>query len=139
MNIATDPRTRDDGAVVRRIAALMVFVAATLAVASVLHLSGSVHGRSSPFDGEHAGIAEAFIGAVLAGGALAMRRAPGAARAIGMGATGFAVVGFAVGLSFTTRGGGIPDIAYHLLILPVLVGSLVALVRLGRSTTPPLA
>src|SRR5206468_2382320 len=116
MGTATDPGTHEDRAVVRRIAALMAFVAVTLVVASVLHLSGSVHGRSSPFNGEHAGIAEALIGAVLAGGAITMLRTPGAARTIGLATTAFAVVGFLIGLSFTVRGGYLPDISYHLVM-----------------------
>ena len=48
----------------------MAFVAATLAVASAAHLSGHVHGRSAPYDADHAGIAEAIICAVLVYGAL---------------------------------------------------------------------
>ena len=50
---------------------MMIFVAATLAVASGLHLSGNAHG-STPFDADHAGVAEAIIGIVLASAAIAM-------------------------------------------------------------------
>jgi len=35
-----------------------------------------VHGRSQPFNPDRAGIAEAIIGIALAGGAIAMARAP---------------------------------------------------------------
>jgi hypothetical protein len=49
----------------RRVAALMGFEAATLVVGSLLHLSGSVQGRSEPFNPEHAGVAEAVIATVL--------------------------------------------------------------------------
>jgi hypothetical protein len=114
---------------VRRVPAVMAAVAATLAVASVLHLSGQVAGRGPLFDSGDAGIAEAVIGAVLAAGALAMVRLPGRARTIGLAATGFAIAGFLVGLSITARAGHWPDIAYHLMVLPVLIATLVALLR----------
>jgi peptidoglycan/LPS O-acetylase OafA/YrhL len=127
----------DDRTVIRRIAAVMIVVAATLAVASALHLSGNVHG-SNPFDADHAGVAEAIIGVVLACAAIAMFRAPARARAIGLAATGFAIVGFGVGLNFTARGGHIPDVAYHIIGLPVLIASLIILFRLRRPPSPRL-
>jgi hypothetical protein len=122
------------GTVIRRVAALMVFEAATLAVASGLHLAGSVQGRSAPFNGDQAGIAEAIIGVVLVAGAVVMFRAPSVARTVGLAATGFAIAGFLVGLNFTTRGGHVPDIAYHVIMLPVLVGGFIALLRAGSTT-----
>jgi hypothetical protein len=113
----------------RRLATLMTAVAVTLGCASALHLSGGVHGRSSPFDATHAGIAEAVIGIVLAGGAAAVVRFPQRARSIAVAAIGFATVGFVVGLNFTARGGHLPDVIYHVALLPVLLGSLVVLLR----------
>jgi hypothetical protein len=110
---------------------------ATLAVASALHLSGSVHGRSAPFDASHAGIAEAIIGIVLALGSITMFRAPARARTIGLAANTFACAGFLLGLSFTVRGGHVADIAYHITLLPLFLASLIALVRNGRSTSRP--
>jgi Na+-transporting NADH:ubiquinone oxidoreductase subunit NqrB len=107
----------------------MISVAATLAVASGLHLSGTAQGRSAPFDAVHAGIAEAVIGVVLVAAAFAMLLLPAPARSIGIAATGFAVAGFLLGLRFTTLGGHRPDIAYHLTVLPVLLASLLILVR----------
>jgi hypothetical protein len=121
----------------RRVGALMALEAGSLAVASALHLSGQVHGRSAPFDADHAGVAEAIIGVVLAVGALTMFRSPLRARAVGIVATGFGVIGFLVGLSMTARGGDAPDIAYHLTVLPLLVVSLVVLLRSdGRAASP---
>jgi hypothetical protein len=111
----------------------MAVVAASLVVASLAHLSGNVHGRGEPFNARHAGVAEAIIAVVLGGGALALRRGSGSARSIGLASAGFAVAGFFVGLNFTARGGDLPDIAYHVTVLPVLVGTVVALVRLGRT------
>jgi hypothetical protein len=118
---------------VRRIAALMIFEATSLAVASALHLSGLVHGRAAPFNGIHAGAAEAVIGAVLAGAAVAMFRAPALARTIGLAATAFAIIGFLVGLRFTTLGGHIPDVAYHVTLLPVFIASMIMLLRAGST------
>jgi hypothetical protein len=120
----------------RRIAGLMMFEAATLVVASALHLSGHVHGRSAPFDADHAGLAEAIIAIVLVAGATATWYAPARARQAAIGAQGFAIAGFIVGLSMTLRGGDLPDIAYHLTMLPVLVAGLVALLQSDRTKTP---
>ena len=113
----------------RRLATLMTAVAVTLACASALHLSGSVHGRSPAFDATDAGVAEAVIGIVLAGGAAAVVRFPARARPIALAAIGFATVGFVVGLNFTARGGHLPDVIYHVALLPLLFGSLVVLLR----------
>ena len=135
MSILTGTRRLEDRTVVRRIGALTGFEAATLVVASLLHLSGSVQGRSTPFNPEHAGVAEAIIGTVLACGAVAMLRMSPRRRAVALTTTGFAIVGFLVGLNFTARGGHLPDVAYHVIILPLLVGSLLVLLRLGPSAT----
>ena len=116
---------------VRRVAAVLTAVTATLAVASALHLSGLVAGRGAPYNPDGAGVGEAVIGAVLLVSAVVMLRRPDRARGIGLAATGFATAGFLVGLSFTARGGHWPDIAYHLAVLPVLIASLVVLIRSG--------
>jgi hypothetical protein len=131
MSTAVKARTQHDRKVVTRVAALMAVEAATLAVAATLHLTGSVTGRSSLFDADNAGIAEAIIAVVLAGGAIAMLGLPARARTIGVVVTGFAIVGFLIGLTMTARGGHLPDIAYHLVLLPALIGSLVALLAAG--------
>ena len=55
------------------------------------------------------------------------------ARAAGLAASGFATAGFLWGLNMTARGGHWPDIAYHLAVLPLLIGSVVVL---ARSRTP---
>jgi hypothetical protein len=115
----------------------MAFEAISLAVAATLHLSGHVHGRGKPFDADHAGIAEAIIAVALAGGALALLRAAGHARAIALATTGFAIAGFGVGLTITTQDGDLPDIAYHLTVLPMLILSLIALARVDRSAFRP--
>jgi hypothetical protein len=120
----------------RRVAVLVGVVACSLAVAAALHLSGQVRGRSAPFDADHAGVAEALLCLVLAGGAVALWRSGLRARRIGLGTVGFTIAGFGWGLSITAQGGHWPDIAYHLAVLPLLIGSLVALVRDHGPTTP---
>jgi MFS family permease len=126
-----------DHSVVQKIAVMLVIVAASLAVGSVLHLTGLVHGRSNAFDPDDAGIAEAAIAAVLAAGSIAMFRTPRRAHAVGLATIGFAIVGFVIGLTETTRGGHLPDIAYHSVVLPILIASLVALLRPSRDSPAP--
>ena len=109
-----------------RVATVMVAVALSLLVASLVHLTGHVEGRSKPFNPEHAGVAEAIIAAVVLSGASAVRRGR---RSAGLAALAFAILGFCVGLNFTVRGGHLPDIAYHLILLPALVAALTVLVR----------
>jgi hypothetical protein len=115
--------------VVRLVATLMLLEAASLAIASSLHLGGLVHGRTASFDPDAAGIAEAVIGVVLAVAAIAIFRSGMRARALGIAANSFALFGFAVGISETAGGGDVPDIAYHAAVIPLLVVGLVALVR----------
>jgi peptidoglycan/LPS O-acetylase OafA/YrhL len=111
-----------------KVALLMIFAAATLAIVAALHLGG-VLGGSEPFDPTAAGVAEALIGVALAGGAAALLRGSAHAREIAIAATLFAIAGFVLGLTFTVRGGGAFDVAYHLLLLPVLVLILIVLLR----------
>jgi cytochrome bd-type quinol oxidase subunit 2 len=121
--------TRNQASVVPAVALITGVVAVSLAVASTLHLSGSVSGRAKPFDADAAGIAEAVIGVVLAVAALALWHSRERARALGLAALGFAIAGFCLGLSITSRGGHWPDIAYHASVLPVLAVAFVALQR----------
>jgi len=135
VTIAPESGPSHDRSVERRVAGLLAFVAITLAVASVLHLSGQVHGRSEPFDPTDAGIAEAIIGVVLGAGAVVMLRSPARGRAVGLATIVFAIVGFLVGLTITIEGGAAPDIAYHCTILPLLILSLI-LLWLSRPRVP---
>ena len=124
---ATGKRTQVDP----RIGKLMGFVAATLAVGSFVHLAGyTPSGTRPPFDASHAGIAEAIIGVVLASGAIAVVR--GSARMAAIVTTSFAILGFLVGLNMTARGGDPPDVTYHVVMLPVLIVTLILLVRTPR-------
>jgi hypothetical protein len=122
----------------RRVAGLMAVEAASLAVMSALHLAGRLDG-SKPFDPTRAGIAEALIGAALLVGALALLLRWRHAWGVAVAANVFAVVGFGIGLTRTVQGGGGVDIGYHVTVLPLLVLTLVALMRLRgpRSRSSP--
>ena len=117
------------------VAILMLVVTASLALTSALHLSGMVDGRTKSFDPDTAGIAEAVIGVVLLVGAVVMLRDPQRARTAGIAANAFALAGFLIGISETAQGGHAPDIAYHATVIPLLVISLVVLLR--PSSTEP--
>jgi peptidoglycan/LPS O-acetylase OafA/YrhL len=117
----------------RRIGMLMAFEAATLAVAAAVHLAGyTPAGSKPPFEASHAGVAEAIIGVVLACGAIAVLRSSSRAWAAAVATTSFAILGFVVGLTITTQGGDVPDVAYHVIMLPILIFSLIVLARTGR-------
>lgn len=118
----------------RPIAALMGFEAATLAAMSFLHLSGILAGGSKPFDPSEAGTAEALICIVLTAGAVTLLRAPAHGGGVAIVSTVLAILGFLVGLNFTIRGGEAIDIAYHATVLPLLLVTLAALLRLRRAT-----
>jgi hypothetical protein len=111
----------------RRIALLMGLVAASLAVASGLHLSGLPHGHGDQYNPTAAGVAEAVICAALLWGVAALLRRGAAGRAVALWVTLFAIAGFAYGLSITARGGDLPDIAYHATTLPLLLVTLALL------------
>src|SRR6266478_6476846 len=120
----------------RRIGMLMAFEAATLAVGAFVHLAGyTPAGSKPPFDASHAGVAEAIIGVALAYGAIEVLRSSRRAWAAAVATTSFAIVGFLVGLTITTQGGDVPDVAYHLTMLPIIITGLVILLRTGRTET----
>ena len=85
-----------------------------------------------PADGSSgAGVAEAVICVVLAAGAVALSREPARGRQPALAALAFAILGFIVGLTFTIRGGAAIDLAYHAVMLPVLVVTTASLLRQG--------
>jgi peptidoglycan/LPS O-acetylase OafA/YrhL len=118
----------------RAVAIIMTVVAATLLVASLLHLAGLVHGHAKPFNPTAAGIAEAVIAAVLIWGASAIVRSNRRGRPVALGTIIFAIAGFVFGLTFTIQGGDLPDITYHATMLPLVITCLVMLlgVRIPR-------
>ena len=120
----------------RAIAALLGFEALSLAVVSTLHLSHTLGGGSKPFNPTAAGIAEALIGIALVSAVVAVLRDTPGGRRVAPAATAFAVVGFLVGLAFTLQGGDTVDLAYHAVLLPLLVFTLVALLRRDAGPGP---
>jgi hypothetical protein len=110
----------------RGITRLMSFAVATLIVASTLHLTGADHGAGTPSSPNRAGVAEAVIAVVLLAGVIALRRG---ARQLAIASVVFAIAGFVVGLSMTAREGTAADLAYHAVMLPILLLTLVLLAR----------
>lgn len=109
------------------VAVLMTLEAASLVVASAVHLSRSE---------SKAGIPEAVICVALFAGAVAVYRPVPSWRAATLASVGFAILGFALGLSITARGDSIGDIAYHATVLPILIGTLaLAMPGGGRTLT----
>ena len=106
--------------------------AASLLVASLLHLSGFAHGHARPFTATGAGIAEAAIAIVLACGAISLLRPGARGRGTALAATGFAIIGVLYGLSITTQGGDLPDIVYHATLLPRLIATFALLLRTSK-------
>ena len=60
-------------------------------------------------------------------GTAALFRDPVRGRTAALGAVGFAIFGFVVGLTFTISGGAAIDLAYHAVMLPILVATAVQL------------
>jgi hypothetical protein len=132
--------SKDNRRVRQPIAILIGLEATTLAIMSVLHLSGTLAGGTRPFRPTDAGIAEAAICGVLLGGAAALVRYPLRGRAIALAALGFAIFGVLAGLGFTVRGGDAIDVAYHATLLPLLLITLLAMSkRLPLRPHPPTA
>jgi hypothetical protein len=113
----------------RRLAALLAFEAATLAVFAALHISGILRPGSGASNGYGAGVAEAIICVVLVLGLRAFVRSPARGRLIALAATVFAILGFIVGLTFTVRGGAPIDLIYHAAMFPVLIVTALMLAR----------
>ena len=118
----------------RSISALMALAAATLFAASAIHFGLTIPLPGGTLADPFAGAAapEAVIGAVLAVGAVGTLVWWPAARPLAWGATLFAILGVVVGLNFTLPRGSTGDIAYHILLL-VLVLSIA--LRLRRAST----
>jgi hypothetical protein len=107
------------------VAVLMTLEAASLVVVSAVHLSRSQ---------TNAGIPEAVICVALATGAVAVYRAVPSWRTAALGTVGLAIAGFLLGLSVTARGHSLGDVAYHAIVLPLLVVTL-ALAMPGAGRT----
>jgi hypothetical protein len=122
----------------RWIAVLMALEAGSLVVMSSLHFVGRLTG-SEPFNANRAGTAEAAIAVALALSAAALVRGAPHAWSAAVAANVFAVAGFVVGLTRTIQGGGAVDIGYHLTVLPLILLTLVLLLRGRPPKNPTLA
>lgn len=115
---------------------LLMLEAATYVAASLIHrgvlMSGYQHQRAAT--------AEAVIAAVLLGGLAVALRRPGWTRVIGLLAQGFALLGTLVGIFTIAIGVGprtVPDLAYHVGIVLVLVSGLVVAARMPGGDISP--
>jgi phosphoglycerol transferase MdoB-like AlkP superfamily enzyme len=106
-----------------KIRTFMLFEAATFVVASLIHAGVLVVG----YEHHEAHLAEAVIALVLIVALAFTWIRPAWTRAAGLAGQGFALFGTLVGLSTIAIGVGprtVPDIAYHLGIVAVLVWGL---------------
>ena len=105
----------------RAVGVLLLLEATTFEIAASLH-----YGRWNK-----AALPEAIIGGILVLGAVGAFR--GSWRAA-LAATALSVAGVSIGVATIAAGIGpqtAPDVAYHVVILSVLLGSLVAMLRPG--------
>ncbi len=108
----------------RQIRLLMLFEAATFAAASLVHTGILIRG----YEHRQARIAEGVIALVLVGAAAIAWIRPTWTRPAGFGGQGFALLGTFVGIFTIIVGVGprtMPDIAYHIVIVAVLVWGLI--------------
>jgi hypothetical protein len=115
----------------------MLAAAATIGIASYLHLDGRIPLVFTTVTGEHfsrASVPQAILGAAPAAGAAAVTVAPRRARAVALGAVGVAVLGVGAALGFalsSSQAHVAADLPYHLSVLVVLLAALLALTRPG--------
>ncbi|HEV8651644.1 MAG TPA: hypothetical protein VG276_20180 [Actinomycetes bacterium] len=112
---------------------LLLFEAATFVAAAAIHFGALLQG----YGHRKAGTAETVIAVVLLAGLALTWRAPPWPRRAAVAAQAFAALGVLVGLFTIAVGVGprtVPDVAYHLCILAVLV---VGLALATRGGTPP--
>jgi multisubunit Na+/H+ antiporter MnhB subunit len=112
----------------------MLFEAATFVVASLIHAGLLVAG----YEHHEAHLAEAVIALVLIVALTLTWIRPAWSRAAGLGGQGFALLGTMVGLFTIAVGVGprtVPDVAYHIGIVAVLVWGLRVAWR-GSGKTP---
>ena len=114
-----------------RIRIFMLFEAATFVVASLIHAGLLVAG----YEHHEAHLAEAVIALVLIVALTLTWIRPAWTRAAGLGGQGFALLGTLVGLFTIAVGVGprtVPDVAYHIGIVAVLIWGLLVAWRGAR-------
>jgi len=120
-----------------QIRTLLLVEAATYVIVALVHFGVLTTG----FEHRQAGTAESLIAAVLPVGLALAWTGLASARTIGLAAQGIALAGTLVGVFTIAIGVGprtVPDIAYHITIIVVLVGGLIVAWRAPRQPfTPP--
>jgi hypothetical protein len=107
---------------------LVAFEAAAFACAALTHFGILIGG----YEHRRAGIAESVIGSVLLAGWILILARPAAGRTIGIAVQSCALLGTLVGMFTIAIGIGprtLPDIAFHMLIVGVLVWGIAAATR----------
>jgi hypothetical protein len=107
----------------------MLFEAGTFVAASLIHSGALIAG----YEHQQARIAEGVIAIVLLVGAAVTWIRPAWTRMAGLAAQGFALLGTLVGVFTIIVGVGprtVPDIAYHLAIVVVLIWGLILTKRM---------
>jgi hypothetical protein len=111
--------------VIRR---FLIFEGATFVAAALVHFGSVVDG----YEHRQAGVAESVIAVALLAGWIATWIGPARTRRIGLAAQAFALLGTLVGVFTIIVGVGprtVPDIAYHVAIVAVLVWGLIVAKR----------
>ena len=119
----------------RVIRLFLLFEGATYVVAALAHFGILVSG----YEHRAAGKAESVIAGVLLVGWAATWAAPAFTRGIGLAAQTFALLGTLVGLFTIVIGVGprtVPDLAYHVSIVAVLIGGLAVAMRTPSGARP---
>ncbi len=119
----------------RVIRLFLLFEAATYVAAALAHFGVFISG----YEHRAAGTAESVIAAVLLAGLAATWIGPTLKRSMGLAAQTFALLGTLVGLFTIVIGVGprtVPDIAYHVSIVAVLIGGLVVAKRAPTGARP---
>jgi hypothetical protein len=110
----------------------LLFEAVTFAVASLIHGGLLIRGYAH----HEAHLAEAVIAAVLLVAILVATLRPSSTRAAGLVGQGFALLGTLVGIFTIAVGVGprtVPDVAYHVAIVLVLIAGIVVTKRAGEA------
>jgi heme A synthase len=117
------------------IGVMLGMAAVTLGLASYLHRDGDIRLGFTVIRGENflgASTPEAVIAAVLAVAAAVVFIAPRRARPAALGATAFAILGTAFGMTVTIPRGRTADIVYHSVLLAWLLATGALLLRRDR-------
>jgi hypothetical protein len=133
--VATKESVRAIPKTARVIRLFLLFEVATYVAATLAHFGIFVSG----YEHRAAGTAESVIAAVLLAGLAATWVGPLFTREIGLAAQMFALLGTLVGLFTIVIGVGprtVPDIAYHVSIVAVLVWGLVVAKRTPSGARP---